>query len=171
MARISRSVIPRTPTGQQRVADYFEVGLDRRAFAGTKRTLAIRAMGHLSAALSQLVQLLRKLEVLLGDPVLRVADERDARESRRQEDVGIMIQLVGDRRELVHELDRTGEVVELELASEAVAVLLPAVTELCEPSLYVFIAQNGHLSASVITAYDTSRVGRGCQGGASSRHR
>src|SRR5262249_43979176 len=43
----SRPVIPRSPTGQWRVADYFEVGLDRRAFAGTRRTLATRSERHL----------------------------------------------------------------------------------------------------------------------------
>src|SRR4051794_19603130 len=41
-ARINTTVIPRTPTGQRRVAGYFEVGLDRRAFAGTQRNLASR---------------------------------------------------------------------------------------------------------------------------------
>src|SRR5215216_3161616 len=57
----------------------------------------------------------------------------------------MVVRLVRDGRQLVDELDCPREIVEFELATQAVAVLLPAVGQVAEPGLDIFIAQNGHL--------------------------
>src|SRR3954453_5518212 len=90
-----------------------------------------------SAALSQLVQLLRKLEVLLRYPVLGMRDQRAARQPPRKEQVRMVVAPVRDRRHPVHELDPTAEVFELELAVDAVSVLLPAVVQIRQPCLHI----------------------------------
>ena len=72
-------------------------------------------------------------------------DERDTRKSPRDEHVGMVIQLVRDRRQPVQEVNGAAEVLELEFAPDAVAVLLPRVIEIGKPGLHIFIAQYRHL--------------------------
>jgi hypothetical protein len=93
-------------------------------------------------AQSHHVQHHRNLEILFGDAVLGVADQRDAHLAPGDEQVRVVVHLVRDRRQPVDEVDRSREVVEFELAAEAVAVLLPVIPQLAEPGLHVFIAQN-----------------------------
>src|SRR5260221_2242160 len=101
-------------------------------------------------ALSQPVQLLRKLEVLLRDPVLRVADERYAHQVPGDEQVRVVVELVCDRGQPVHEVHRPREVVELELAPQRVAVLLPVRVQLAEVGLHLFVVQDRHLLFTLV---------------------
>src|SRR5205085_7539265 len=94
-----------------------------------------------SEALSQVVQRLRKLEVLFRDPVLGVTDQRDAHEVPGDEQIRVMVHLVRNRGQPAHEVDRAGEVVELELAAQRVSILLPICVQLAELGLDIFIAQ------------------------------
>src|SRR3989442_11991235 len=112
-----------------------------RATAGA----AARSTASATAAaeLGQRIDLLRKLEVVLGDPALRVRRQRDGHRVPRDREVGVMVHLLRRRGDPVHEVDRTLEVVELELLAEGGAVPLPAL-QVREPFADLVILEKCH---------------------------
>src|SRR5207248_3913675 len=94
------------------------------AVAGAAATSAANARA--AAELGQRIDLRRKLEVVLGDPALRVSRQRDGHRIPRDREVRVVVHLLGDGRDPVHEVDGAREVVELELLAEGVPVPLPA---------------------------------------------
>src|SRR5437763_5366758 len=95
-----------------------------RAAAGADTARA--ASAEAAAQLAQRIDFLRKLEVVLGDPALRVRRQRDGHRVPRDREIRVVVHLLGHRRDPVHEVDRALEVVELELLAEDGAVPLPA---------------------------------------------
>src|SRR5688500_1343681 len=87
---------------------------------------AVAASASASSALSQSVELRRKREVVLGDSALGVSRERHADLVPRDRQVGVVVHLLRDRREPIHEVDGADEVRELEFAYERVPLALPA---------------------------------------------
>ena len=61
--------------------------------------------------------------------------------------VGVVVHLLGHGRQPVHEVHRAGEVVELELLHDRVALAAPAL-ELPQPGLDLLVAQQRHLPSS-----------------------
>src|ERR687895_720993 len=68
-----------------------------------------------------------KLEVVPSEPALRVRGDRDRHLVPRDLEVGVVVHLLGLRRQAVHEVDRALEVVELEGALDRVTLPFPAV--------------------------------------------
>src|SRR3954468_20638403 len=95
-----------------------------RACAGPAGPSAASARSP-TAALSQRVDPRRKLEVVLGQAALGVRRERQVDLVPRDRDVGVVVYLLGRRRDPVHEVDRPGEVAELELPRYRVALAPP----------------------------------------------
>src|SRR5215210_8103013 len=77
------------------------------------------------AALSQRVDASRKLEVALRQPALGMCRQRQLDLVPRDRDVRMVVHLLRRRGDPVHEVDRPGEVAELELALDRVAVAAP----------------------------------------------
>src|SRR4051812_5810527 len=78
-----------------------------------------------SAELSQRVDPRRKLEVVLGQAALGVRRQSQVDLVPRDRDVRVVVHLLRGRRDAVQEVDRSGEVAELELPRDRVALTLP----------------------------------------------
>src|SRR3954453_3320929 len=84
-----------------------------------------------------------QLEVVGGQPALRVRRDRDGHLVPGDRQVGVVVHVLGLGREAVHEVHRALEVVELEGAPDRVAVTLPAV-QLGQPLLDLLVVQTCH---------------------------
>src|SRR4051794_3863876 len=88
---------------------------------------------------------LRQLEVAVREAALGVRGKRHVDRVPRDRQVGVVVHLLGGRRDAVHEVDRPLEVVELEAPLDRVSVALPSV-QLRQPALDFVVAQKCHRS-------------------------
>src|SRR4051812_18781129 len=87
----------------------------------------------------------RQLEVAVREAAFGVGRQRHVDRVPRDRQVGVVVHLLGGRRDLVHEVDRPLEVVELEAPLDRGSVALPVV-QLGEPAPNFLVAQKCHRS-------------------------
>src|SRR4051812_19813118 len=87
----------------------------------------------------------RQLEVAVREAAFGVGRQRHVDRVPRDRQVGVVVHLLGGRRDLVHEVDRPLEVVELEAPLDRGSVALPVV-QLGEPAPNFVVVQNCHRS-------------------------
>src|SRR5689334_5100615 len=90
------------------------------------------------------LDLLRQLEVVLGETALGVRRERHLDLAPGDREVGVVVHLLGGLDERVDELDRADEVPAVEALDDVLAALAPAVQPL-EPLLDLLVAQKCHI--------------------------
>ena len=92
--------------------------------------------------LGDLVNLRREIDIELGDPVDVVRPQLELDFGIGQEDIGMMLQLFGERRDLLDQLQANSKPVGFDCPLEAVSFVLPAI-EPGQRVLDLYIVKNG----------------------------